>query len=53
MTGVHKFDENGDVDKPLIKKIARLDPATGQVRYEIFREGDRWLQSREALALSE
>jgi len=49
VTGLHKFDKNGDVDKPLIKKIARYDPVTKQVKYEIFREGDQWLGSRNSL----
>ena len=49
VTGLHKFDKNGDVDKPLIKKIARYDPESKQVKYEIFREGDQWLGSRNSL----
>ena len=53
VTGSHKFDENGDVDKPLIKKIARHDPESGQVKYEIFREGERWLESRNSIPLPE
>jgi branched-chain amino acid transport system substrate-binding protein len=53
VTGLHKFDEKGDVDKPLIKKIARYDAESGQVKYEIFREGDRWLDSRKSLPAPE
>ena len=45
-TGLHKFDENGDVDKPLIKKIARFDSDSGQVKYEIFRDGEQWLKPK-------
>jgi branched-chain amino acid transport system substrate-binding protein len=51
VTGLHKFDEKGDVDKPIIKKIARYDPESGQVKYEIFKEGDQWLESRNSLPL--
>ena len=53
VTGLHKFDENGDVDKPLIKKIAVYDPVSSRVRYEIFKDGDSWLQSRNELPLPE
>lgn len=49
VTGLHKFDENGDVEKPLIKKIARYDPESKEVKYEIFKEGDNWLDSRKTL----
>ena len=42
----HAFDNNGDVSKPLIKKIARYDRESDKVRYEIFRETDSWLESR-------
>ncbi len=51
VTGLHKFDEKGDVEKPIIKKIARYDPESGQVRYEIFKEEDQWLESRKSLPL--
>ena len=53
VTGLHKFDKNGDVDKPLIKKIARYDPVSQQVKYEIFKEGDQWLGSRDIIPLPE
>lgn len=46
ITGPHKFDDNGDVDKPLIKKIARYDQESREVKYEIFKKDDRWLNSR-------
>ncbi len=52
VTGPHKFNEKGDVDKPLIKKIARCDPESGQIKYEIFREDDQWLESRNSMPSS-
>ena len=53
VTGLHKFDKNGDVDKPLIKKIARYDAESEQVKYEIFKKGEQWLGSRNSLPLHE
>ncbi len=51
VTGKHLFNANGDVDKELIKKIARLNKISQDVRYEIFADNDSWIDSRKGIIL--
>ncbi len=51
VTGKQTFDGNGDVDKELIKKIARFDTVSQEVRYEVFADNDSWLDSRKGIIL--